>query len=943
VQQTVNLVAAGNAAIASVVVTVKGTDGSVNANASVGLVVNVAQKLPHPPFRTGYVRTDAQWDTTFLNFDVPQRWIIYHAPTRRFFASNTFLNRIDVIDATTEQIVGQIPVPGAFVGDEAADHSAIYMGTQVGDVYKIDPVAMKVLQRFPAAQIGPQGFAAYEVRVLADGRLVMFGGQGGIPAVDGYSTFAIWNPADNSFFLAPKSGLLPGCSKGGFELNTTVDRTKVLLNGSCLYDPVTDAQMAAPPGVLSVGDVLIPADGKEFMIAHGNTVEVLDSTGLFPIDQFQVGTTSNVFFCSLSLDGNTLYVAPRIGGGNLLAYNWRTHQLLGWAPSMEFVDFVIGLHPDAIDESGLIAAVSSHGVSFLDAGAIHPGPPTSVLTSSAVSPSFGPPAGGTKVTFSFNANPAATSRVFFGNQLGANLALNGEGVTITSPAGAPGPVDVTGVLPDGNLVFAPESFSYGPSIVEVATDSTTAEGGGIGMIFGYGFGNFAFGGQAASGLQVSMNGQPVTNLKYTPLPFETASPDYLFPVELITFSLPAGTAGTNADLVVSDADGSATATQAIHYLPSVKTFPLPGSVLVQGIYDAKRDVYYFSDATKVQVFSKTQGKWLAPINMPVGATRLWGLSLSPDGSKLAVSDAGAARIYVLNPDTPTVVSTFTTTMVNDPADAEPGGLAVTDTGFVYYMIFSASITGAPGLHKLNITTSALSEFQSVGALALGADAFTRVLLSNDNARAYINDGGLLLQIDTATDTMVFNPVITSSDYELTLSSNQTWMSASEWLMDTSLNPESFLVLTDRQIITTQAVFGAKLSPDGALLFQPLVDGIAVFDGKLGTLRTRIALPVQLSANYDALVADGKDNVLVGITGQKGDGGVSVMDLSGLPVPPPLPFAADLKTLPKLPSQVSTAKKRGTGLLATPFNGFPSHVVNDLRGGTGLRTLPATRQ
>ena len=83
----------------------------------------------------------------------------------------------------------------------------------------------------------------------------------------------------------------------------------------------------------------------------------------------------------------------------------------------------------------------------------------------------------------------------------------------------------------------------------------------------------------------------------------------------------------------------------------------------------------------------------------------------------------------------------------------------------------------------------------------------------------------------------------------------------------------------------------KLSPDGSLLFQPTIAGIDVFDGRLGNLRTRIALPVELSANYDALVADGRDNILIAIIGQSGNG-IAVIDLSSVLEPTPLPYPSD---------------------------------------------------
>jgi hypothetical protein len=83
-------------------------------------------------------------------------------------------------------------------------------------------------------------------------------------------------------------------------------------------------------------------------------------------------------------------------------------------------------------------------------------------------------------------------------------------------------------------------------------------------------------------------------------------------------------------------------------------------------------------------------------------------------------------------------------------------------------------------------------------------------------------------------------------------------------------------------------------PDGSLLFQPSTNGIDVFDGRLGTLRSCIALPLALSVNYDAFVADGTDNVLIAITGATGNG-IAIVDLTSLSEPSPLPFGSEPAT------------------------------------------------
>src|SRR4029077_10676292 len=122
------------------------------------------------------------------------------------------------------------------------------------------------------------------------------------------------------------------------------------------------------------------------------------------------------------------------------------------------------------------------------------------------------------------------------------------------------------------------------------------------------------------------------------------------------------------------------------------------------------------------------------------------------------------------------------------------------------------------------------------------------------------------------------------------SSNGTWMSASEFLADTNLNPESYITYAERETWNVLAVFGEKVSPDGNFLFSPLQNAVDVIDGKRGTLLSRVSLPVDLSPNYDALVADGHDNVLIAITGDTGSG-IAVIDLTSVPEPPPFPYAA----------------------------------------------------
>lgn len=321
------------------------------------------------------------------------------------------------------------------------------------------------------------------------------------------------------------------------------------------------------------------------------------------------------------------------------------------------------------------------------------------------------------------------------------------------------------------------------------------------------------------------------------------------------------------------------------YLPAVQQFPLSGAALAQGIYDPKRDLYYFTDAAQVRVFSKTQGEWLSPMNVltPAVNHRLWGIALSPDGSKLAVSDPEADLVYLINPDSPGSAQTFTLGDTSAGPYVNPTGVAISDSGIIYVTV------------ENNFNADLAVDTTTGGVTALSVPAyngpFARAVISSDNARVYFNNCGTVFVVDTATGNFIQSadgPGTCYGDYDLTLSSGQTAVEATSYLFDADLNGESYLTLKYREALNMTYVYGAKLSRDGTLLFQPSLNGIDVFDGRLGTLRTRIALPFALSENYDTLVSDGHDNVLIAITGATGSG-IAVVDLTWLTEPPPLTY------------------------------------------------------
>jgi autotransporter-associated beta strand protein len=110
---------------------------------------------------------------------------------------------------------------------------------------------------------------------------------------------------------------------------------------------------------------------------------------------------------------------------------------------------------------------------------------------SSVSPNSGPPAGGTSVTIT-GSNLSGATAVYFGSTLATALINNANRtITVTSPAGTSGAVDVTVVTAGGSSAVSPQDhFDYGavPSVSSLFFSLGPANQNGSGylgqMIFG---------------------------------------------------------------------------------------------------------------------------------------------------------------------------------------------------------------------------------------------------------------------------------------------------------------------------------------------------------------------------------------------------------------------------------------------------------------------------
>jgi len=740
-------------------------------------------KSPTPPtsgeLRTRYTRTDS---VTEYGFELNANWMVYDPPTKRYFVSDPDGNRIVVMDSTTEKEIGFIAVPGAFGIDEAPDHSVIYAGTQIGDLYAVDPVGMTVKRRYQASQVGTNGYHAYSARVLANGKVVLLGGQGGIPGVDGYSSIAVWSPGDNSL-TEVYGDTIPACTSNYFILTNigaftlTGDRSLIVIGSIdsdatlCTIDPNTGAKTAVSSGANFLYKLTPTPDGKSLLVPiygdNGGEIAVFDSKTLAQTKMFNVaGDTSSAASMIVSPDSKTLYMGS--SGGILYAYDIASGMQAGWMPNPVLeptsgggnVGASGGPNLGAFDGTGLLAGPMEEGVGFIDTKALRTGPVGTGFQNAYVSPATGPAAGGTQVQWAGSSNAPTITAVYFGAHPATALSGGAGQFYATTPAGNPGPADLYALMQDGGMQIVPEAFSYGPTILEVTPNVATAEGGGTGVVYGYGLGPTTYGSTVPSDLQITVGGKSAPVTGYAPNAYGLGSPPFL--LQAAAFTIPAGSAGGSADLAVTTQSGTATATSAVKYLPKVQQFALPGALLAQGVYDAKRDLYYFTDASQIQVFSRSQEAWLSPIQVPAapsGTThRLWGIAISPNDSKLAVSDTNAGLLYLIDPDAPGSAQSFpvTTYFSGSPItlsgqETFPAGVAISDAGAIYFAAYEVGGDGLDGYFKLDTATGTVTDY----SIVTFGGTLLRTVIASDNSRVYFNNQGQVSTIDTATNQVSY--------------------------------------------------------------------------------------------------------------------------------------------------------------------------------------------
>lgn len=914
---TLLLGASATAAVGNTTVMVQGVSGSLSHTATLALTVQngVAATVS----RSTYVRTDAAAEMDDPAGEPHHRHMAYDAANQHLFVANRAENRVEVLSGQDGSRIAAVDVAGPSSADVSADGKTIWVGTVTEQIARIDTGTLQRTGTLHMSGVEPVANTLFdrpeEVVALSGGALMVRLRQAGGTE----SLLALLNPIDNS--LANLTAAVPQIFQNGAGVMArSGDHTRVI---ACANDSSGEAAVFDGNGNVGVGAKAISdgaiayavsnQNGSQFavVIASGSSEEVvlLDSD----LNLLSTRSTNAARGLVFSSDGTTIYLAETQNGNAVLTALAATDlHLLGQIEDLNLQS--VASEIEQVDETALVFGVSNRGVSVVDAanpGTIASALPT-IANPPAASPSGGPNEGGTAITLigqNFGANPA----VHFGGQGAASVgAGSGTQIQATSPASASsGAVNVAAYFGDGSLALAPDAFSYGPQVLEVLPGAGNAAGGDSVAIYGYGFGEDAskiavqFGSTAGAVQKVEDVGAVSTSLGL--------DATYPFPLQRVTLSSPAGSAGI-MDLTVSAPSGSAVARQAFQYLQAEQVYAKAGFYKFL-TYDQKRQWIYLSNIDHVDVLDLKAGEFRAGILPPGGPppdALIRQVTLTPDASQLAIADFGAQSVYLMDPDTATG-STVKVGGVAGYATSGPVRVAATSNGtlFVGMAEYGGNSAGCSTcLLQMDLSTSPISSEPAPQPQVSALTSAPLLENSSDGSSVFFAfaaapgapmatwSASAPQQFVTNQTNIATNDVAAAADGTVFASRAGNVVE----IRDENLSLQSVTSPAELEGIPQRTeVPGIALHPSGALVYVPFLTGSApvsalfsglrggvdIFDANTGRLRQRVMLPepfAMLAADVDGLhgrflAIDENGQRLFALTAS----GLTVLQLASVPL------------------------------------------------------------
>jgi DNA-binding beta-propeller fold protein YncE len=818
--------------------------------------------------------------STVRRTDMDTTGVVYDPVHKLVFAAVQQTNTLQVFSSTTAQTVATIPIPAPRQLDITADRSRILVGTLTNYMYWVDPVKLQVVGKVAAVSPLFNGSSVQPLRpvTLASGKVLV--SMGDYPPVE-------WDPVNNAW----SDPTPPGFDTGDQVIRRSADHSKVVVaaiseNTLAVFDSATDSygpvqNIATDAAALNSDGSRIAVLGPSPTLAGGDQVTLLDQN-FKVLATYELMGASDVIF---SLDDSIVFVQE---SGYATALKATDLSFLGQIPSAGFggVDY-----PSDIDETNLVFSPGTRTTNFTDASA-----PCAVGVNEPFNIALAPPQGTVNAPEAVNLSAAggitAQSQVYFGAAPGSPQATPGTklapdpptSIQVTPPASkTAGAVNVTVTNPDGSVGIAPDAFSYGSSVLAVATNSGPAAGGTSVTIFGYGL---AF---DQSQIQVTVGGKAATVTRafagagISPFPF---------PMDQVTLTTPAGDPGA-ADIVITTPAGRATVAGGFHYLESAQNYAA-SNALNEAVYDQVRGRLYAADggSNAVDVFDLSKRQFLAPITVGKAPQAL---AITRDFDTLVVSNGADGTISIVDltgaEKTKTVSVAHLRNLPLQCGQPIPYAVATTSNNKAVIALACPDVTAGEYI-VLDLATQAIGCGASKGCAAMMAafpqnlDQVLTVAGTPDGRLILVSNGVTMglwnVNADTFTDKRLGEQTLPYPVVQTAAGADGTAFEQAYGTFDATLSEYSILQDVDylqSGVNDVNALPGEKLHPSGALLYSPESGGFSIYDVHQGHLKRRVALTQQTASTFDAMAIDETGSKVFLLTTT----GFTVVDIADLPL------------------------------------------------------------
>jgi hypothetical protein len=820
--------ATANVMSGSAQVSVAGISGSVRANANLSLnVIQVTTPVAMPFTTTGGGIEKAFYDES----------------RQLLFATNLFLNEIDVLSGKDLSVQSRIPVSQPFGIDQMLDGNTLVVGTATQGFYTINENTLSATyHKAPNFTQLRSTMILLTPVAMANGKILFLGQDIGVATAGSYvfagQSIIEWDSGTGQFtqpFYVPWLSLTIDHLKRSADHNWAVFAADKLYVYSAQTDSLTSSAMPVNSAPYGVRDIAASPQGSQFAVASARSVSFYDPAFNL-LGTLDFGNLGGLLFSGAntsqySTDGRILYweLDGDQGGGSVLgAINTSTFADMG--------NTATNYGTQTQFEPNLLLVDSQHraffsalgGVGTLDATRLRVGPPSmigglgpnpfSVPLNQAVAVTLNP----TNYTL-----PLGTSVTIGGNLV--PLQSTNPMVVQAPPSSVPGPVDVVVTQPDGSSLLEPQNFVYGLDVAAPTATLVPPIGNPVIGLFGFGMLN-----GPSMPPTVAVGGQTIQNLAVNP------GAKYL--LQELFLQLPDAPPGAT-DITVTGNNGVGTLKAGITYIPFANV--IPSSRLLQLLYDSHRDLLYALQSTQIQVLNPTSLQWQTPMRPGSnGGIGYSSMAITPDGSKMMVLDSTANTLTVFDPGNP---SQGISTPVAPSTGATLYSVAATSTGKAFIGSFNGAALEfdlATNTYKtVNNSWLSLAKFVGTpdGNYVLGVDES-----SNSGLVGLWNSTTSSFSTQSLWGVFWVDAAISSDGTRLAAVKGDLGAAGiAAGLFDQKLHFTNATIYPDLGPPDQPFCTGAIFSATGQTLLSPLGDSIDFFDTRTGTLRGRLLTPEPL--------------------------------------------------------------------------------------------------